>query len=83
MIYVNQQYGTCSHRRLSKSKLREEKCSTKLPAPTTRCSPSPFIRISGPDGRPSSLNGLAGKIIKGKFPSVSTQYSKNLREICP
>lgn len=26
-----------------------------------------------------SLNGLAGKIIKGKFPSVSSQYSKNLR----
>ncbi|CAN0033341.1 unnamed protein product, partial [Ectocarpus sp. 4 AP-2014] len=28
-----------------------------------------------------SLNGLAGKIIKGKFPSVSTQYSKNLRAL--
>lgn len=29
------------------------------------------------DGR--SLNGLAGKIIKGKFPAVSQEYSKNLR----
>ncbi|CAM9538449.1 unnamed protein product [Scytosiphon promiscuus] len=28
-----------------------------------------------------SLNGLAGKIIKGKFPSVSSQYSKNLRAL--
>lgn len=29
----------------------------------------------------NSLNGLAGKIIKGKFPSVSSQYSKNLRAL--
>lgn len=27
------------------------------------------------------MNGLAGKIIKGKFPSVSSQYSKNLRAL--
>lgn len=34
-----------------------------------------------PTNRNFSLNGLAGKIIKGKFPSVSTQYSKNLRAL--
>lgn len=29
----------------------------------------------------NSLNGLAGKIIKGKFPAVSSEYSKNLRAL--
>lgn len=28
-----------------------------------------------------SLNGLAGKIIKGKFPPISSDYSKNLRAL--